>query len=254
MARPRKLSVEELLGIIEKYLSENPYITTLKFTDLASYSRELGYEEVTYQDFSRNKKIKDFVAEYKKQKKMTQYSKINSDKLEKLELNVDDVVEKNIKDKKQLKIILKIFKIGYDKAFEELMEYRTKIIEYYNKIKEQEKVIKELKEKNKLLRVQIQENEERYSRTRKKEKEKWIYLTIKDFVENGNTTIETEEQIIDILKNLGYNGENDIINDIDIIERDFKNKDDEISKVGTMEKVVEIKDKRKKLEIPDFMK
>ncbi|MCI1585687.1 MAG: hypothetical protein LKH84_20735, partial [Clostridium beijerinckii] len=71
MARPRKLSEEELFNIIERYLIDNPYIVSLKFSELASYSQELGYNDVTYQDFSRNKEIKKFVDEFKKQKKMT---------------------------------------------------------------------------------------------------------------------------------------------------------------------------------------
>ncbi|WP_308780436.1 hypothetical protein [uncultured Clostridium sp.] len=255
MARPRKISQDELMGIIEKYLIENPYITTLKYSDLANYSIELGYSKVTYQDFSRCDYIKKFVDEYKKQKEMTDYSKESTNKLEKLEFNVDSVVDKNIKDKKQLKVILKVFKIGYDKAFDKLIEYRDKAIEYYNKIREQEKYIEELKEKNRLLRRQIKENEERYIKNREKQKYKWIYLTIKDFIENCNTSIESKEEIIDILKNFGYTGENDIVNETEIIEREFKNKDDEeVSLIDINDKVIPIRDKRKKLEIPDFMK
>jgi hypothetical protein len=114
--RPRKVPSEELLTIVEKYLVENQYITILKYSDLAKYSKELGYAEITYQDFCRNKEIKAFIEEYNRQKKMTMYSKLNSDKLDKLSFNVDDVVDKNIKNVKQLKVILKIFKNIYDKG------------------------------------------------------------------------------------------------------------------------------------------
>ena len=106
-----------------------------------------------------------------------------------------------------------------------------------------------------MLRRQIKENEERYIKNREKQKYKWIYLTIKDFIENCNTSIESKEEIIDILKNFGYTGENDIVNETEIIEREFKNKDDEeVSLIDINDKVIPIRDKRKKLEIPDFMK
>ncbi|NSB15665.1 hypothetical protein [Clostridium beijerinckii] len=260
MARPRKLSEEELFNIIERYLIDNPYIVSLKFSELASYSQELGYNDVTYQDFSRNKEIKKFVDEFKKQKKMTMYSKLNNDKLEKLEFNVDDVVDKNIKDKKQLKVILKVFKMGYDKAFDKLLEIGKDIKELKNKIIEQNNVIEELKEKNKLLRMQMKENEERYSRNKKKEKEKWIYLTIKDLINETNFSIKSEEQIINIMKNLGYDIKDDIIDMDNIINNEFKNieykenENKEIAIKDNAEKVISLHKKDKKLDIPDFMK
>ncbi|MCI1577669.1 MAG: hypothetical protein LKH93_15380 [Clostridium beijerinckii] len=260
MARPRKLSEEELFNIIERYLIDNPYIVSLKFSELASYSQELGYNDVTYQDFSRNKEIKKFVDEFKKQKKMTMYSKLNNDKLEKLEFNVDDVVDKNIKDKKQLKVILKVFKMGYDKAFDKLLEIGKYVKELKNKIIEQNNVIEELKEKNKLLRMQMKENEERYSRNKKKEKEKWIYLTIKDLINETNFSIKSEEQIINIMKNLGYDIKDDIIDMDNIINNEFKNieyKDNENKEIAikdNAEKVISLHKKDKKLDIPDFMK
>lgn len=260
MARPRKLSEEELFNIIERYLIDNPYIVSLKFSELASYSQELGYNDVTYQDFSRNKEIKKFVDEFKKQKKMTMYSKLNNDKLEKLEFNVDDVVDKNIKDKKQLKVILKVFKMGYDKAFYKLQEISNNIKELKNKIIEQNNVIEELKEKNKLLRMQMKENEKRYSRNKKKEKEKWIYLTIKDLINETNFSIKSEEQIINIMKNLGYDIKDDIIDMDNIINNEFnnieykENENKEIAIKDNAEKVISLHKKDKKLDIPDFMK
>ncbi|TGY42815.1 hypothetical protein E5347_08380 [Clostridium sartagoforme] len=259
MARPRKVSEKELFRIIEQYLIDNPYIVSLKFSDLAKYSQSLGYNEVTYQDFSRNVQVKKFVDEYKKQKKMTMYSKLNNDKLEKLEFNVDEVVDKNIKDKKQLKVILKVFKIGYDKAFDKLYENINSIKEMRNKIREQENSIIELSEKNKLLRLQIKENEERYYRNRRKEKEKWIYLTIKDLINETNFIIKSEEQIIEIMKNLGYSAKDDIIDMNSIINSEFKNNEDkenEKEKISgsSVQNVISFNKKEKKLNIPDFMK
>ncbi|WP_298840796.1 hypothetical protein [Clostridium sp.] len=260
MARPRKVKLEKLYEIIKEYLTENQYITTLKYSDLAKYSKELGYKDITYQDFCRNTHIKAYIDEYNKQKKMTMYSKLNSDKLEKLNFNVDGVVDKNIKDKNQLKVILKIFKNGYDRAFDTLVDNDKIIEEYINKIREQEKAIKELKEKNSLLRKKVNENEELYHANRNKEKGKWIYLAIKYLMEENNMTIKSEEYIIEILKNFGYHKEEDIINEKDIINSEFKNNDGNTksdNEIGlndlNKEKIIPIK-KKHELKIPDFMK
>jgi len=261
MARPRKVQLEKLHEIIEKYLIENQYITTLKYSDLAKYGEELGYGGITYQDFCRNKNVKAFVDEYNKQKKMTMYSKLNSDKLEKLNFNVDNVVDKNIKDKNQLKIILKVFKNGYDRSFDCLVENDKIIKECQNKIKEQDKAIKELKEKDRLLRKKINENEELYHTSRDKEKEKWIYLTIKYLMEESNMSIKNEKYIIEILKNLGYYKKEDIINEKDIINSKFKNNEGNIefeneidSEENNEKEVISIKKKEHRLKVPDFMK
>ncbi len=58
MARPRKLTDENLMDILENYTSKIPYITTIQYTDLARFINRNGYENVTHQDFCRNKLIK----------------------------------------------------------------------------------------------------------------------------------------------------------------------------------------------------
>jgi len=263
MARPRKLSDDELLKIIEKYIIEKPYIVSLRYTDLAKYSQEeLVIENITYQDFSRNKKIQQVVDLYKKQKDMTTYIKINSDKLEKLDFNVENIVEKYKNDPKQLKVILKVFKEGYNKAFDILIEYNDSDKKNRNIITEQEKAIKELKEKNKELRDKLNQTIETRKENKHTERFKWMYLLLKDMINQKNCSIETEENIIDILKNFGYS-KDDIVNIDEILNDEFKNKQAEIfieesdnniilSEKDCDKKVISINNN--KLKLPDFRK
>jgi len=256
MARPRKLSDEELLEIVEKYIIEKPYIVRLKYTDLAKYSQEeLKIEKITYQDFSRNKKVQQAVELYKKQKDMTTYIKVNSDKLEKLDFNVDNLVEKYKNDLKQLKVILKVFKEGYDKAFDALIKYDYSDKKNRNIIKEQDKAIKELKEKNKELRAKLNKTIETRKENKDTERLKWMYLLVKDMINKKKCRIETNEDIIEILKNFGYL-KDDIANVENILNNELKNLEDKIhleeNKTLLEEKVIPINEN--KLKLPDFMK
>lgn len=253
MARPRKLSDDELLKIIEKYIIDKPYIVSLRYTDLAKYSQEeFGIENVTYQDFSRNKKIQQVVELYKQQKEMTTYIKLNSDKLEKLNFNVENIVEKYKNDSKQLKVILKVFKDGYDKAFNALKKYDDSDKKNRNIIKEQEKAIKELKDKNKELRAKVNQTIENRKQNKDTERLKWMYLLLKDMINQKNCGIETDEDIIEILKNFGYS-KDDTANIEDILNGELKNEEDELNLEENKEKKV-ISIDRNKLKLPDFMK
>lgn len=262
MARPRKLTDKELLEIVKKYIIEKPYIVKLKYTDLAKYSQEeLGIENITYQDFSRNKKIQEAIKLHKEQKDMTTYIKFNSDKLEKLNFNVENIVEKYKNDPKQLKVILKVFKDGYDKAFDTLIQYDDSDKKNRNIIKEQQKAINELKEKNKELRAKLNKTIEIRKENKDTEKLKWMYLLLKDMINQKSCRIETDEDIIQILKNFGYS-KDDTANIEDIINIELTNKEDKIhleekekdetSSGRNEEKVIPIN--KNKLKLPDFMK
>ncbi|ALB46991.1 hypothetical protein [Clostridium beijerinckii] len=256
MARPRKLSDDELLKIVEKYIIEKPYIVSLKYTDLAKYSQEeLGIENVTYQDFSRNKNVQRFVELHKKQKDMTTYIRLNSDKLEKLNFNVENIVEKYKNDSKQLKVILKVFKEGYDKAFDTLIKYDDSDKKNRNIIKEQEKAIKELKDKNKELRAKLSQTIENSKQNKDTERLKWMYLLVKDMINKKNCRIEANEDIIEILKNFGYL-KDDIANVENILNNELKNSEEKIhleeNETLSEEKVISMNEN--KLKLPNFMK
>ena len=221
MARPRKISESQLLDIINKYIQNHPYVSTLKYSDLVRYAKsELGYKDITYQDFSRNNKAKEFVEIHKQRKDMTTYIKLNKDKLERFNFDVDTLVGKYENNPKQLKAVLKVFKEAYDKSFDLLSNFTESDSKNLNIIKEQEKFIEDLKKENKDLRNEINIQKEANSGSYRMEKLKWMYLLLKDMITQNNYYIETEGEIVDILKNFGYTS-NDIVDVKKIIEDDF---------------------------------
>jgi len=258
MARPRKISEEQLIEIIKKYIENTPYISTLKYADLAKYAeKELGYKSITYQDFSRNKKTQEIIETYNDQKKISSYIRYNSDKLEKLSFDVDSVVDKYSNDLRQLKVILKVFKDGYDRAFSELIKYGESDTQNKETIKVQEQVIKELKEKNTELRAKLNSKTGENQESFRMEKLKYMYILLNDMINESHYYIETKEEIIDILKNFGYTS-NDIANVEDILQNEFKI-DNEVNKEELEEQEPISKDnvvsiKKSKLKLPDFMK
>lgn len=271
MGRPRKITEKELIEILENYIADTPYLTSLKYSDIVKYAQNnMGYKDINYQDFSRNKKIKDIVKVYKQQKDMTAYMKQNEDRLEKLSFDVDALVDKYKNDSKQLKVILKVFKDGYNRAFDKLSEHSKNDIKNMNIIKEQEKEIKKLKEKNTKLRADLNAQTQNNKNSFKIERLKWMYILLKDMTTNNKYYIETEEEIIDILKNFGYES-NDIADVQKIIDNEFSDKKDETvppslgeENIKTdkhletnihSENVESINNRnKKKLQVPNFMK
>lgn len=252
MARPRKYTTDTLLTIIERYLSDNEYITKLTYANLTEYAKGIGYEKIDWQDFGRNKEIKKFVEEYNKQKKLTMYSKLNSDKLAKLDFNVEDIVDKNIKDTRQLKAILKVFKEGYDKAFNKIIENEEIIKECKVKIEEQLEVINQLKEKNKSLRLEIKEIRETNKSDKNIEKERYIYSLLKYIIDTKNVPINDEEDILNILKNLINLNTSDVMDEKEILEKEFKIENEIEQNTKEEENIISIN--KNKLNLPDFMK
>lgn len=243
MARPRKFTTEELIEIIHSYIKDNEYITSIKYSELKKYSYSLGYKNITYQDFSRNEKISKFVEEYNNRRKMLLYKASNSDKIEKLSFSVDEIVEKNIKNKKQLILILKVIKEGYDRAFEKLKENIQTIKELKLEIDKQEDNIEKLRNKNKELKEEINNLKENQKENKEKEKAKWMYLAVKDMLENSTIKIDSEDQILDILNNFGKI-DNDIINKDEIMENESITK----VNINNFIEVQKIKGKRETVE------
>ncbi|WP_286910845.1 hypothetical protein [Clostridium sp. UBA1652] len=255
MARPRKLKDQDLVEILEKYMSETPYITTLKYTDLARFANENGYENVTHQDFCRNKLVKNFVSEFKKQNKLTTYSNLKLDKINKLTFNVEDIVEKYDRDKKQLINIFKVFQSNYYRAFDKMEELSKELSSAKEKLKEQEKSIKLLKEQKLKLRKEMDDIEDKYRTYKKEDKNRYIHATIKDLIAESNITIKSEEDIIDLLKNFGIKGE-DLVDEDSTLKKLSSTKVDygKINKSSKEEKNISFKDIKTKLDIPDFLK
>lgn len=273
MARPRKVSDEKLQEIFTKYITDIPYITTIKYADLARFANEkLGYADITYQDFSRNKAMKVIVDTYNDQNRLSTYIRNNNDKVMKLEFNVDALVDKYKNDPKQLKVVLKAYKNGYDRGFEELTNYAKTDKENQEIIKKQEQIIKELNQKNKQLRAELKEQNKKNKNNYKIDKIKWMYLLLKDMINQNNCYIESEEEAIDILKNFGYES-SDTLDIESIIKSEFDAKcvDEIVEKnICTVEEGIMTKDNsviinqknnavsinknKTQLEIPNFMK
>lgn len=66
MARPKKITTEKLIEIIDQYVEDKVYIRKLKYSDLVKYANEIGYTELMFQDFSRNTEIKEYVENFNK--------------------------------------------------------------------------------------------------------------------------------------------------------------------------------------------
>lgn len=258
MARPRKLTDEDLMHILEKYLNESPYITTLKYTDLSKFANDNGYENVTHQDFCRNKLIKSFVSEFKKQNSLTTYSNLKLDKVNKLTFNVEDIVDKYYRDKKQLINILKVFQSNYYRAFDKIEELSEELSRIKERVKEQEENIKRLKEQKIELRKDLEEIKDKYRIYKEEDKNRYIYCTIKDLIAESNLIIKSEDDVIDIIKNYGLN----ITRGIDLVDEEsllkefaFTNKDKEnLSNNCEQKKNISFENIKMKLETPDFLK
>ena len=101
MAKPKKISTDELIQIIENYISSHPYVGKLKYSDLVLFSKEIGYTNLIYQDFSRNSEIKQIINEFNEKNTLLNANKLSStDDFKKITLNVDTIVETYSNDKK----------------------------------------------------------------------------------------------------------------------------------------------------------
>ncbi|MBN1061403.1 hypothetical protein DVV95_06155 [Clostridium botulinum] len=254
MARPRKLTEDILMEIIEKYISEVPYITNMKYTDLARFANKNGYKNVTHQDFCRNKLVKNFVNEFKKQNKLTDYSNLELDKVNKLVFNVEDIIEKYNTDKKQLTSILKVFQKNYNKAFDKIDFLIDQLDNANKKLKENEKYIKVLTEKNTSLRKEVGEIKEKYINYKEEEKIRYIYTTIKDLISETNFTIKSEKDIVDLLKNYGFRGikGRDVVDEEELIEENSNSI--KVIDYSKNRKGTSLNDIEMKLDVPDFLK
>lgn len=67
MARKTNYSTNELIQLLEIYVNETHSFNELQVTKVAQYCREqLNIPNITYQNFTRNKAIKEWIADYNK--------------------------------------------------------------------------------------------------------------------------------------------------------------------------------------------
>ena len=262
MARKRKYSDEVLISILKMYIKENPYTPKLKFTSLASYANDIGYSDIIYQDFFRNKKLNEIIKEYNSRRSMDSLSDIDSDNLVHHDFSVEAIVEKNYKDKKQLKAVLKIYKVAYDNIFKRAEHLENELEKRDSYIKETEKMLLEQQEKIKKLKSDINELKAKNHEIKLNKKNESILSLIKYIVDTKNIVITDESDVAEIIKN--FNDRTDIKNDTvtnsevlkeATIEKQLNN-NTYITNINADEsaKVISFENKKTKLKMPDFMK
>ena len=93
------------------------------------------------------------------------------------------------------------------------------------------------------MKEEINNLKEKQKENKEKEKAKWMYLAIKDMLENSTIKIDSEDQILDILNNFGKIN-NDIINKDEIMENESITK----VNINNFIEVQKIKGKRETVE------
>lgn len=145
MANKKKFSSEELINLVKGYVANTKYLNKIKYSDLVKYAEKIGYENIIYLDFSRDKKVKELINNFNEKIKLTDYNKINSS-INPINLDVNYIVDNCHSDKRNQKVILNMFKDNYNSLCKELANIKD-INDNLNKtIAEQEVQINKLKE------------------------------------------------------------------------------------------------------------
>lgn len=251
MARQKKMTDDMLLNIIKDYLDNNTHVTKIKYSDLVKHSDKMGYENVIYHDFTRNKKVKEFVDIFNEKHDISNYFKTENDDLKKVTFNVDSLVDKNSKDANKLKVLLKVYKKNYDNAFLKIDNLEAEKRTLAEKVKEQEEIIKKLKDDNKKLKNEIKVAKSDDIKESELIDKQFVINGIQYLLEKGNVKITDKNDLTDVLKNLGYVAEDDIMSGKEIEEELGSISDFDITEESN---VVDIKSRKTKAGLPDFMR
>ncbi|MDU3527035.1 hypothetical protein [Clostridium sp.] len=156
VGRNRKFSEKQLREMIDKYIEAHPFILKLQFKKIAEYANEyLNLEhEVSYQDFRRNPVIKSKIEEFNDINTKPKLKITKEPELKIVRFNVENFVDKYSNNPEMQKVLLNKFNKKYEDAFAELSKKHKKEQEYEDKILGLEKLIKELKDKNRKLSVE----------------------------------------------------------------------------------------------------
>lgn len=205
MGKARKISTDELIQIIQRYVSSNPYVGKLKYSDLVSYSKKIGYSNLIYQDFSRNLEIKQLINEFNEKNTLLNANKIDSTNgFKKITLNVDTIVETYANDKKTQKALLNIFKDSYGKAFDRIQF----IEEENNKLKEEisslRKSLNDSIALNKSLKSQLKSSKDDSKEKRKINQEIRIMNLVEYLINRDCVSKLGKNDIVEIMKNIYY--------------------------------------------------
>lgn len=183
--------------------------------------------------------------------------KINKTQLEKVDFNVEAIVNNNSKNIRQLKAILNVYKEIYDRAFLKIeqieiekKEMSSTLAIFENKINLQNSELNEVKKGNKLLRQELSDLKNKIKKNKKNSEQEWIIIAIEYLLKKKRILIQDEIQLIDILKNLGYKDNNELI-DVDEVIKNLNGEicSNEIKKVENNISNIN----NKKLKVPKFM-
>ena len=153
MARPRKITTEIMLGIVEEYFCSvaDGNTAMLKYTLIANYANSLGHSAAAY-DFRRNEIVRSKIEELKSTNGMFGQSA----PLVYKNLNVEEFIRTN-KDNQQLKVAL----IELDAYWKSIFEYANSATNKNKKTRENEGLrdskIAELIAENKILSIKSKE-------------------------------------------------------------------------------------------------
>lgn len=149
VGRKKKFETEELMKIIENYLTDNKYVIKLKYVDLVKYSKRNGDKNIFSQDFIRNNNVKEFIKNFNNNMvKMSEKREV-----EFVDIDVENILESN--DKVTQKAILHLYRENYRKAFEELKVIDKEKNELIARSKDREKKIEDLWMENKELKQKM---------------------------------------------------------------------------------------------------
>lgn len=149
VGRSRKYTTKQLMSIIDKFMESKEFIVKLKYTELEEFAKTiLGFNDISYQDFRRNKEVKVAIDKFNNVNINTDFKSISPKTSKIVKFNVDSFVAKYSNKPDIQKAILNMFNKRYEDAFAELSK-KNKEIEYYkNKIMDLESQINDLKSKN----------------------------------------------------------------------------------------------------------
>lgn len=154
VGRERKYTTEKLMSIIDKFIESKEFIVKLKYTELEAFAKTiLGFENISYQDFRRNKEVKAAIDEFNNANTKVNIKGITPTTSKMVKFHVDSFVEKYTNKPDMQKVILNMFNQRYEDAFMELSKKNKEIEDYKSKVLELESQIKDLKSKNTELSV-----------------------------------------------------------------------------------------------------
>ncbi|EOU1651071.1 hypothetical protein [Clostridium perfringens] len=205
MPKAKKISTNELIQIIQKYISSNPYIGKLKYADLVSYSKKIGYSNLIYQDFSRNLEIRQIFNEFNEKNSLLNANKLNpTGGFKKITLNIETIVDTYGNDKKTQKAILNIFKDSYNKAFERIQLVEEENTKLRNELNSMNILLNKTIEKNKFLKSQLKTSKEDLKEKKKINQEIRVMNLVEYLINKNCVSKLNKNDIVEVMKNIYY--------------------------------------------------